>query len=158
MVWGKEGEGVLIHRPHYLALSLAYSASYRPVRPASPLPHPRQAIKILSATLLKNYSASSSSSHVRILSRSHRSSTNTSCFFLFLSRSVSFFLFTLPYRFSVSFRTCLSAFHPCRAAASTTSAGSPLQGSLLSARFPIPPPPPCKLVSIPFCRLSYISR
>lgn len=124
MVWGKDGEGVLIHRPHYLALSLAYSASYRPVRPASPLPHPRQAIKILSATLLKNYCASSSSSHVRILSHSRRSSTNTSCFFLFLSRSVSFFLFTSPYRFSVSFRTCLSAFHPCRAAASTTSGGS----------------------------------
>lgn len=58
MVRGKGSKRILIHRSHYLALSLSHIPPLRPVSPAPPLPYPRQAIKILSATLLKNYGIS----------------------------------------------------------------------------------------------------
>lgn len=90
--------------------------THPPSIPAPSLSHSRQAIKILSATLLKNYGAPPL---VRVCVR------GSSWYSLLLTTieyediELSLFISTSLHRLSISSGSCLFALCPCRAAAST---------------------------------------
>lgn len=120
---------VLIHRSHYLARIFRLLGPIPRLSPLHPLSHSRQAIKILSATLLKNYGPLSSAS---TLDSPRYSLSLTTIEYEHIE--LSLFISTSLHH-SISSGSCLSALCPCRAAASTIRLL--FRYSLLGSLFPL---------------------